>query len=156
RHTRFSRDWSSDVCSSDLLANQASEKILHAITRAQSGSQQVVAILDPFNPVGSTRHVHFTTTKPNLWQTDARKSHVNWVVLDSGWEQQFCLAAEQNDNVISYVKNQGLGFEVPYVHQGKKRTYLPDFVVKVDDGRGVDDRLYLVVEIKGQPNEESA
>src|SRR5690606_10900962 len=31
------------------LANQGSEKILHAITRAPTGSQQVVAILDPFN-----------------------------------------------------------------------------------------------------------
>ena len=138
------------------LANQACEKILHAITRAQAGSQQVVAILDPFNPIGSTRHVHFTTAKPDRWETDARKSHVNWVVLDSGWEQQFCLAVEQNPKVISYVKNQGLGFEVPYVHQGKKRTYFPDFVVLVDDSRGPEDPLHLVVEIKGQPNDESA
>lgn len=137
------------------LANQACEKIMHAITRAEAASNQVVAILDPFNPIGSTRHVHLTTTKTNLWQSDANKSHVNWVILDSGWEQQFCLAAEQNPKVRSYVKNQGLGFEVPYVHQGKKRSYLPDFIVVADDGEGDEDPLYLVVEIKGQPNAES-
>ncbi|MCC6310881.1 MAG: DEAD/DEAH box helicase family protein, partial [Trueperaceae bacterium] len=138
------------------LANQACEKILHAITRAEAGTRQPVAILDPFNPTGSTRHVHFATTKAERWQADERKSHVNWVVLDSGWEQQFCLAAEQHPKVIAYVKNQGLGLEVPYVHQGHKRTYFPDFVVLADDGRGAGDPLHLIVEVKGQPNAESA
>src|SRR5690606_40332964 len=35
RHTRFSRDWSSDVCSSDLMDNPTSE--------AYKGNQYVVA-----------------------------------------------------------------------------------------------------------------
>jgi type III restriction enzyme len=47
------------------------------------------------------------------------------------------------------VKNQGLGFEVPYLDKFEQRMYLPDFIVKVDDGRGRDDSLNLVVEIKG-------
>src|SRR5690606_39704835 len=33
RHTRFSRDWSSDVCSSDLLANRRSPLALNHLPR---------------------------------------------------------------------------------------------------------------------------
>jgi type III restriction enzyme len=35
------------------------------------------------------------------------------------------------------------------------RTYLPDFVVLVDDGRGEDDLLHLIVEIKGYRREDA-
>src|SRR5690606_20314782 len=48
-----------------------------------------------------------------------------------------------------YVKNQALGFEVPYRLGSTTRRYLPDFIVLVDDGGGPDDPLHLVVEIKG-------
>jgi len=138
-----------------LLADQACEKIRDAINRTPAAQRHIVAIVDPFNPTGSTRHVRFSTSKPDRWQTDARRSHVNWVVLDSGWEAQFCAAAEQHPRVVSYVKNHGLGFEVPYVFQGKRRTYLPDFILRVDDGRGFEDLLNLVIEIKGQVTAES-
>src|SRR5690606_41184173 len=33
RHTRFSRDWSSDVCSSDLHAHDSSQKTIFGIVR---------------------------------------------------------------------------------------------------------------------------
>lgn len=55
----------------------------------------------------------------------------------------------------SYVKNQGLGFEVPYQHGAISRMYRPDFIVRVDDGRGADDLLNLVIEIKGYRGEEA-
>ena len=51
--------------------------------------------------------------------------------------------------MLRYVKNQGLGLEVPYTYQGEPRTYIPDFIVWVDDGRGAEDPLQLIVEIKG-------
>jgi type III restriction enzyme len=34
-----------------------------------------------------------------------------------------------------------------------RRRYRPDFILRVDDGRGGDDPLNLVVEIKGQRDE---
>ena len=46
-----------------------------------------------------------------------------------------------------YVKNNGLGFEVPYTFMGAERGYRPDFVVQVEDGH--PDPLNVVVEIKG-------
>ncbi len=36
--------------------------------------------------------------------------------------------------MLSYVKNQGLSFEVPYRDGAVPRRYLPDFIVRLDDG----------------------
>lgn len=63
--------------------------------------------------------------------------------------------AESHPLVRAYVKNQGLGLEVPYRFGGEMRTYVPDFIVLVDDGRGPDDLLHLVVEIKGYRGEDA-
>lgn len=143
------------------LAEMACEKIHAAVNRgAERQSREAeeepptFAILDSYNPEDSTRHMRFLTSKPNLWQTDARKCHVNWCVLDSGWEGAFCHAAEQNPKVLAYVKNQNLGFVVPYTYQGKEHDYVPDFLMLVDDGKGADDPLHLVVEIKGKRDEQ--
>ncbi|NDA44122.1 MAG: hypothetical protein EBX78_10980, partial [Gammaproteobacteria bacterium] len=83
------------------------------------------------------------------YPTAPHRSHVNWAVLDSGWEAEFCKVAEKHPRVKAYVRNSGLGFEVPYRYGPETRRYLPDFIVLVDDGRGEDDLLHLVVEIKG-------
>ena len=51
--------------------------------------------------------------------------------------------------------NQGLGFTVPYRMGGESRPYVPDFIVRVDDGHGADDPLNLVVEVKGYRREDA-
>ena len=135
------------------LADTACERITNAITRAGIDSRPVKAVLDPYNPVGSTRHVHFTTSKTDRYQTDARRCHVNWVILDSDWEAEFCRVAESHPRVRAYVKNQGLGLEVPYRSGSTPRTYIPDFIVLLDDGH--DDLLHLIVEIKGYRGEDA-
>ena len=121
------------------LADMACERIAAAITREGMGSRPVKAVLDPYNPVGSTAHVNFNTTKTSRYETDSRRCHVNWVVLDSDWEAEFCRVAESHPQVRAYVKNHNLGLEVPYRSGSETRTYLPDFIVLVDDGRGDDD-----------------
>ena len=135
------------------LADTACERITNAITRAAMDSRPVKAVLDPYNPAGSTRHVHFTTSKTHRYRTDARRCHVNWVILDSDWEAEFCRVAESHPRVRAYVKNQGLGLEVPYRSGSATRTYVPDFIVLLDDGRG--DPLHLIVEIKGYRGEDA-
>lgn len=137
------------------LADMACERITAGITRALVGTRPVKAVLDPYNPTGSTIHVNFTTSKKNRWKTDPRKCHINWVILDSDWEAEFCRVVESHPHVISYVKNQSLGFEVPYRYGSVTRKYLPDFIVMVDDGHGPDDLLHLVVEIKGFRGEDA-
>lgn len=135
------------------LADMACERITAAITRAMSDSRPIKAVLDPYNPTGSTMHVNFTTSKKDRWQTDSRRCHINWVILDSDWEGEFCRVAENHPKVLAYVKNQNLGLEVPYRYGSENRTYFPDFIVLVDDGH--DDPLHLVVEIKGYRKEDA-
>ena len=137
------------------LADMACGRITDAITQAEIESRPVKAVLDPYNPFGSTIHVNFNTTKTSRWQTDARRCHINWVVLDSDWEAEFCRVAESHPRVKAYVKNHNLGLEVPYRYGSETRTYLPDFIVLVDDGLGDDDLLHLVVEIKGYRREDA-
>lgn len=137
------------------LADMACERITAAITRAEMGSRPIKAVLDPYNPVGSTKHVNFNTSKRDRWETEARRCHVNWVILDSDWEAEFCRVAEAHPKVKSYVKNHNLGMEVPYRYGSETRKYLPDFIVLVDDGKGEDDLLHLIVEIKGYRREDA-
>ncbi len=133
------------------VLEQARERIRLAITGRQSGEARIKAIVDPYNPVGSTRLVNFTTAKPLRWTTAPDKCHVNLVIGDSDWELTLAQAVERHPRVVAYVKNQGLGLEVPYRDGRTPRTYLPDFLVVIDDGRGADDLLHLIVEIKGYP-----
>ncbi|ADK84966.1 type III restriction protein res subunit [Desulfarculus baarsii DSM 2075] len=117
------------------------------------GDRPVKAILDPYNPTGSTRHVNFRTSKTERWQTSPNHCHINWVVLDSSWEGQFCRVVEGHPQVKAYVKNHNLGFDVPYRFGAENRIYRPDFIVIIDDGR--PDPLNLVVEIKGYRGEDT-
>ena len=49
--------------------------------------------------------------------------------------------------VIAYAKNHALGFEVPYRSGAEPRRYRPDYIVRLDDGRGGE--VNLVLEVKG-------
>jgi type III restriction enzyme len=99
--------------------------------------------------------VRFTTTRTDRWETSARHCHVNWVICDSEWESEFCRVVESHPRVLAYVKNHALGFEVPYRMGSDMRRYRPDFIVRIDDGRGAADPLNLVVEIKGYRREDA-
>ena len=131
----------------------ACERITAGITRSLVGKQPIKVLLDPYNATGSTIHVNFTTSKKTRWQTDPRRCHVNWVICDGDWEAEFCRVAESHPKVRAFVKNQGLGFEVPYRFRSEAKTYIPDFIVQIDDGH--DDPLNLVVEIKGFRGEDA-
>ena len=117
------------------IADMACERIKAAITESLAGERPVKAILDAYNPTGSTRFVNFTTSKETRWQTDPRKCHINWIICDSDWEAEFCRVAESHPRVRAYAKNQNLGLEIPYLMAGQRRRYIPDFIVRIDDGR---------------------
>jgi type III restriction enzyme len=140
-----------------MLADMAANRITAAITRQFLGDRPIKALLDPYNHTGSTRHVRFNTSRAGRWDAGGPppKNHVNWVVLDNDWEAEFCRVAEQHPKVIAYTKNHNLGLEVPYRYGSETRKYLPDFIVLVDDGRGPDDPLHLITEIKGYRREDA-
>lgn len=150
------------------LADLACERIIAGIVH--TGLQQertLLAVADPYNPIGSTAHLAFNTSKDDLWTTAADKCHINYVVLDSGWEAELCRVVERHKRVKAYVKNHNLGFEVPYEMGGSKRIYIPDFILKIDDGQStqkpdasgelveVPDYLNLIVEVKGYRGEDA-
>lgn len=138
-----------------MLADMACERITAGIVADFVDRKPVKALFDPYNPTSSTRFVNFNTSKMDRWETDSRKCHINWVILDGDWEAEFCRVVEKHPRVKAYVKNHSLGLEVPYRFGSENRTYLPDFIVLVDDGREDDDLLHLIVEIKGYRREDA-
>src|SRR5262249_6565446 len=113
------------------------------------GEPRVRAVLQPYDTVGTSSIVSFDSRR-SRFQTDPVKCHVNFVVWDSDWERHFAQRLEELDVVKAYVKNEHLGVKIPYTHEGKPRHYYPDYLVRVDDGRGADDLLTLIVEVSGQ------
>nr|WP_306105222.1 DEAD/DEAH box helicase family protein [Pseudomonas sp. TDA1] len=144
------------------LADMACQRITKGITAKElEKGRQVKAILDPFNPTGSTAQVRFNTSRPSSerWETTGLgtqpKNQVDWVILDSGWESEFCRIAESHPKVLAYTKNHNLGLEVPYRYGSTNRIYIPDFIVQIDDSAGMNEPLNLIVEIKGYRREDA-
>jgi len=137
------------------LADMACNRITAGITRAFLGDRPIKALLDSYNPTGSTIHVRFNTSKTERWETSSTRCHINWVILDSDWEAEFCRVAESHPQVRAYTKNHNLGLEVPYRYGSEMRKYRPDFIVLVEDGNGEDNLLHLIVEIKGYRGEDA-
>ena len=98
---------------------------------------------------GSTAEVDFETRRAPY---PVVKSHVNAVVPDTArWEQNAAYRLDADDLVHSFVKNAGLGFAIPYLHNGEHHEYLPDFIVRLAGG----GERYLILETKGyDPLEE--
>ncbi|WP_346426952.1 DEAD/DEAH box helicase family protein [Novosphingobium sp. PC22D] len=134
------------------IADRVADRIIAAVSRSEEGGGRVLAILDPYNQAGSSANVSFMTSK-DRYDTGPR-CHVNHAVLDSDWEGVFCQVADEHPRVLAWVKNHNLGFEVPYLAGGEARRYRPDFILRIDDGKGADDPLNLVVEIKGKKDED--
>lgn len=131
------------------LAHDAADRIYRSIVRAAEGEKRLVPILRPYDTVGSTRYVDFDTAK-DVYDTDPTKCHISHVALDSGWEAKLAQGIEEMEEVLFYVKNQQLGFTIPYTFDGEHRHYLPDYIILLDDGRGREDPLHLIVEVTGE------
>jgi type III restriction enzyme len=87
--------------------------------------------LRPYDTLGSTRYVDFDTTRP-VYTADPNKCHISHVVADTGsWEQKMAQTLEDMEEVACYVKNQGLGFTIPYTLNGEEHQYMPDFIARV-------------------------
>ncbi len=165
----ISRRWLSEcvICKDDTFpqmllmtefAHDAADKIYRAIvtTAQDTGTPPLVPILRAYDAQGSTRYVDFDTTRP-VYSTDSSKSHISHVVADTGsWEQKMAQSLEDMDEVVCYVKNQGLGFTIPYTLNGEEHQYIPDFIARVDDGRGRDDLLNLIIEVSGEARKDKA
>ncbi len=130
----------------------AVERIYNAIVKAEHGEKKLMPILHPFEAAGSTRYVAFDTSKA-LLHTDPGKCHISHVVADTdSWEQKMAQTLEDMDEVVCYVKNHNLNFYIPYTIGGMEKNYIPDFIVRIDDGN--PDPLNLIIEVSGPEKRE--
>jgi type III restriction enzyme len=135
------------------FANQAAQKIYLSIVNADTGNKRLMPVLYPFDTIGSTRHVDFDTIR-TTYRTREDKCHVSDVVLHSGWEGKMAQTLEDMNEVIAYVKNQNLGFNIPYILDSEEHNYVSDFIVKLDDGHGKENPLNLIIEVTGQKKKD--
>ena len=131
---------------------RAAEKVFSSIIRyPESRHPVLMPIIRRFDPSGSTDDVHFVTRKV-VMDPPPVKSHLNHVVLDglrgNSWEEGMARAFEQDPRVKSYVKNERLGFMIPYVYEGRTHEYVPDFLVRLVTEPDDVERI-LIVEVSG-------
>lgn len=139
---------------------RAADEIYKAINRSGEQRPRLRPILHPFDPVGSTDGVSFLTRKLAL-PTDASRCEISHCVIDGGssstasntWEQLLMEFCEHHRDVAAYVKNDRLGFTIPYVHEGKRHEYEPDFLLRLKQREG-DEVRTLIVETSGSKKRE--
>lgn len=133
-------------------SHAAAEKVYRAIATGTLGEPRLLPTLRPYDSIGSTDDVYFETTKTVY---DTTKSHVNRVAQDSGWETELAAKLEDMDEVVSYVKNQGLNLKIPYTFEGRSANYVPDFLIRLRDrDSSGDDLLTIVLEVSGERKKE--
>ncbi|MDO8543871.1 MAG: DEAD/DEAH box helicase family protein [Opitutaceae bacterium] len=129
--------------------------VAKGIATGQPGEPAVRAIVNFHNPSGSTRFAHGNTSRETY---ATRHSHVNVVVIDSGWEGQAAKVLDdlaEEGRIETWVKNHFLQFRIPYVDdEGESRDYLPDFIVRTRDPDGTAH--HLIVEVTGARRDKPA
>jgi type III restriction enzyme len=93
--------------------------------------------------MGSTAEVDFWTSRE---PREVVQSHLNYIVPDTHkWEQSAAYYIDTHPATAAFVKNAGLGFSVPYLHNGEGHDYVPDFIVRLNTA----DQRHLILETKG-------
>jgi len=120
------------------------EVLLEAIRPdAANGEAPEIARFETSRGPGSTGEVDFWTTRD---VREVTKSHVNYMVADTRrWEQTVAYHIDTHPAVRAFVKNAGLGFAIPYLHNGQLHDYQPDFLIQLATG----EDQYLILETKG-------
>jgi type III restriction enzyme len=130
----------------EKYATLTAERLLSAIEpNDEQGEPPLLPILNRYKPIGSTSEVNFKTTRPCHATV---RSHLNQVVLDTEtWEQSAAFYLEKmaadSTGVAFYGRNDHLEFTIPYEYFGVNHAYVPDYVVRFDNGATV------ILEIKG-------
>jgi type III restriction enzyme len=120
------------------------ERLLDAIgPDTAAGEAPEVPRYETNRPAGSTAEVDFWTSRE---PREVVHSHVNFMVPDTRrWEQSAAYLIDTHPAAQAFVKNAGLGFAIPYVHNGQTHEYVPDFIIQLKAGSA----QYLIAETKG-------
>ena len=122
------------------------DNIMEGVHKANADHEEISAVLNYYNPEGSTIHVYRPTNKP-VYPT--QKSHVNYVIAeDNSWQQIAAKTFDSMECVECWVKNTYLGFRIPYTVGDENKEYQPTFIVKV---KGIN----LIVECEDFDSDKS-
>jgi len=112
----------------------------------QENTERLEPVFDHEHPIRSTGEMRPWYTGKPCERT--KKSHINVCVYDSTWEASDAFILDNSNAVAAWVKNDHLGFEIPYLYQGVVRKYRPDFLIRLASGE------MLILETKGQDTEQ--
>jgi type III restriction enzyme len=137
-----------------LLYFEEPKKVVDHIARGINPQHNTTEFIRPvfnyYNKFSSTKYVNGNTVK-DVYPT--QKSHINYVVMDSDWEGICAKTLEEIETVECYVKNQFLGFAIPYTKDGKDKQYFTDFIARV---RSKDGSIKnLMIEISGMSKDKA-
>lgn len=137
-----------------LLYFENPKKVVDHISRGINPhintDEYIRPVFNYYNRFSSTKYVNGNTSK-DVFPT--QKSHVNYVVMDSDWEGIAAKTLEEIPEVETYVKNQFLGFAIPYNKDGKDKNYFTDFIAKVKNKEGQE--VNLMIEISGMSRDKA-
>ncbi|MDZ7315240.1 MAG: DEAD/DEAH box helicase family protein [candidate division KSB1 bacterium] len=129
-----------------LNMSRVIQHVLDAVRQENTG--RLEPVFDRDHPIRSTGEMTpWYTGKPCA---RTARSHINVCVYDSTWEASDAFALDNSEAVGAWVKNDHLGFEIPYLYQGVVRKYRPDFLVRLANGE------MLILETKGEESEQDA
>jgi len=122
------------------------ERLAQAIRPDTSqGEAPEVPIFEAHRGPGSTEDVDYWTKRE---PREAIHCHLNYVVPDTErWEQCAAFHIDRHPATAAFVKNAGLGFAIPYFHNGQSQDYIPDFIIRIK-GESEQGR-FLILETKG-------
>ena len=146
--TIIPRVFAQDDVKRRLIITMNMTKVVHHIWEAIrfENAEKLEPVFDRERPIRSTEDMGtWYTGKPCA---HTQHSHINFCVYDSAWEASEAYELDHNEEVEAWVKNDHLGFEIVYIHQGIVRKYRPDFLVRFKAGN------YLVLEVKGRDTEQ--
>ena len=128
-----------------LNINRVVQHIFNAIRF--ENTEDLVPIFDKENPIRSTsKMMTWYTSKPC---ETTEKSHISHVVFDSSWEASEAFELDRNEDVVSWAKNDHLGFVINYVYRGVVHNFYPDFLIKLSNGK------MLILEVKGMDDQQN-
>ena len=134
RHTlepRNAASWLLDVASTSSQSDQDTSPIVPI------AGEPLWLDTKRFVPYQSNRIYKHATTK----------SQINNAVCDSSWEVQLAQLLDQHTGITHWIRNERLGWTIPYRYDGLPRQYEPDFIAVAPLTNG--DELTIVIEVKG-------
>ena len=135
-------------------AHAAAEKIHRAIVAASGGATAAPGrCCSPTTRSARTAGVSFDTPR-RRWTTGPTKCHINLVPLRQRLGDEVCQTLEEMDEVGPTSRTRTSASRSRTPARAGRATTTPTYIVRIDDGRGTDDLLNLVVEVSGQKKKE--